>query len=300
MSAQYKEGPRLYDPAALQPDLELISAALGAQPRSFEPVNQGGYTRSLSWRVETAGGPAFVKQAEDEASLHMLRREALVYEHVRGPFLPGYIGFADAGCRAALAIELLEDALWPPPYPGDVTPLFDALEEVAATAPPAELPSWKHEPSRWERVAADVSPFIGLGLCSETWLERALPTLIAAELDAVDVGDDLVHNDVYSGNVAFDGDRAVLVDWGAAAKGSRWVDVAFAVLSVRVEGGELPPVDLPNEGAHAASLAGHFALEAPKPPPDWSPPGSTLREDMIGDLAHALRWAAEALELPLP
>ena len=36
------------------------------------------------------------------------------------------------------------------------------------------------------------------------------------------------------------------------------------------------------------------------PPPDWTPPDSTLREDMIGDLAHALRWAAEALELPLP
>jgi hypothetical protein len=127
-----------------------------------------------------------------------------------------------------------------------------------------------------------------------------LPTLIAAEHDAVDVGDELVHNDVYSGNVAFVGDRAVLVDWGAAAKGSRWVDVSFAILSVRVEGGNLPPVDLPNEGAHAASIAGHFALEAPKPPPDWTPPDSTLREDMIGDLKHALRWAAEALELPLP
>ena len=127
-----------------------------------------------------------------------------------------------------------------------------------------------------------------------------MPTLIAAERDVVDVGDDLVHNDVYSGNVAFVADRAVLVDWGAAVKGSRWVDVAFAVLSVRVEGGELPRVDLPNEGAYAASIAGHFALEAPQPPPDWTPPDSTLREDMVGDLAHALRWAAEALELPLP
>jgi Phosphotransferase enzyme family len=230
----------------------------------------------------------------------MLRREALVYEHVRGPFLPGYVGFADAGGRAALAIELLEDAHWPPPYPADVAPLFHALEEVAAAAAPATLPSWKHQPSRWERIATDVLPLVGLGLCSEAWLEQALPTLIAAEREVVDVGDDLVHNDVYSGNVAFVGHRAVLVDWGAAVKGSRWVDVAFAVLSVRVEGGELPRVDLPNEGAYAASLAGHFALEAPLPPPAWATPGSTLREDMAGDLAHALRWAAETLHLPLP
>ena len=230
----------------------------------------------------------------------MLRREALVYQHVHGSFLPGYRGFADSGARAVMAIELLAEAHWPPPYPDDVAPLFRALEDVAAAAPPAALPSWKHRPSRWERVAADVVPLIGLGLCSEAWLERALPTLIAAERDAVDVGDDLVHNDVYSGNVAFVGHRAVLVDWGAAVKGSRWVDVAFAILSVRVEGGELPPVDLPNEGAHAASIAGHFALEAPLPLPEWTPPDSTLRGDMIGDLAHALRWAAEALELPLP
>jgi hypothetical protein len=73
----------------LQPDLELISAALGARPRSVEPLAQGGYTGSESWRVETADGAAFVKQAEDEGSLHMLRREALVYQHVRGSFLPG-------------------------------------------------------------------------------------------------------------------------------------------------------------------------------------------------------------------
>ncbi|MGH3085006.1 MAG: phosphotransferase, partial [Gaiellaceae bacterium] len=227
----------------MQPDLELVTNALGARPRSFEPLNQGGYTRSLSWRVETSDGAAFVKQAEDEGSLHMLRREALVYQHVRGPFLPGYRGFADNGTRAVLAIELLADAYWPPPYPEDVAPLFHALQEVAGAAAPAALPSWKHRPSRWERIAADVSPLIGLGLCSEAWLEQALPTLIAAEREVVDVGNDLVHNDVYSGNVAFLAHRAVLVDWGAAVKGSRWVDVAFAVLSVRVEGGELPPVD---------------------------------------------------------
>jgi Phosphotransferase enzyme family len=300
LRAQYRKAGRLYDRAALQPDLELVTAALGARPRSLEPLSQGGYTRSLAWRVETSDGPAFVKQAEDEGSLHMLRREALVYEHVRGSFLAEYFGFADAGGRAVLAIELFEKAYWPPPYPADAAPLFHALEEVGAAAPPAGLPSWKHRPSRWERIAADVSPLIGLGLCSEAWLEEALPTLIAAERGVVDVGDDLVHNDVYSGNVAFVGHRAVLVDWGAAVKGSRWVDVAFAVLSVRVEGGKLPPVDLPNEGAHAASLAGHFALEAPMPLPEWTPADSTLREDMIGDLAHALRWAAEVLELPLP
>ena len=70
----------------------------------------------------------------------MLRREALVYEHVRGPFLPAYVGFAEAGGRAVLAIELLEDAHWPPPYPADVSPLFHALEGVAAEPLPPHFP----------------------------------------------------------------------------------------------------------------------------------------------------------------
>jgi aminoglycoside phosphotransferase len=290
---------RLYDRAAVQPDLDLVSAALGALPRSFEPQAQGGYTRSESWRVETADGAAFVKQAEDEGSLHMLRREALVYQHVRGPFLPSYIGFADAGDRAALAIELLEGAQWPPPYPADVTPLFAALEQIAGSPVPPGLPALS-QPHRWELIADDPGPLLGLGLCSQEWLEHALPALSAAEAAAVIEGDELVHGDVYSGNVAFVGDQAVLVDWGACVQGSRWTDVAFAVLSVRVEGGILPGLDFPDEPAYAAATAGILALEAPKPPPEWTPPDSTLREDMIGDLAHALRWAAEKLELLLP
>jgi hypothetical protein len=284
----------------LQPDRELIAEALGASPRSLEPVSGGGYTRSGSWRTETGSSRAFVKQAEDEGSLHMLRREALVYRHVRGPFLPSYIGFADAGDRAALAIELLKDEHWPPPYPADVDCLFEALGEVAAAPVPPGLPragSWR---SRWSEVAADPTAFLGLRVCDRPWLDRALPLLIAAEADVAWTGDTLSHYDVYSGNVCFRRRRALLVDWGASVVASRWVDVAFAVLSVRSEAGLRPVIELPDEGAFAAALAGHWAVESAKPLPAWSPFDSTLREDMIGDLAHALRWVAEKLELPLP
>jgi hypothetical protein len=283
-----------------QPDLELVKAALGGPPRSFERLSAGGYTRSERWRVETAEGHAFVKQAEDEGSLHMLRREAMVYQHVHGPFLPGFIGFADSGDQAVLAIELVEDAHWPPPYPEDVTPLFDALAEIAATPPPVGLPAERQPKSKWETVAADPEPVLRLGACSRDWLESALPALIAAEQRAVFEGDRLSHSDVYSANVCFRGGRAILVDWGAARTGSPWIDVMQAVQSVRAEGSDVPPLDFPGEAAYAAAAAGHFAVEAPLPLPEWSPPDSTLREDMRTDLAHALRWAAEKLELPLP
>jgi Phosphotransferase enzyme family len=282
----------------MRPDPDLVHEALGTTPVAWRRVDTGGYTRSRAWRVDTPDGCLFVKEAEDEGSLSMLRREATVYHHVTGSFLPTFAGFADHGGRALLAIELLEDVHWPPPYPADTMPLFAALEQVAAAAVPAELPARGPRRSRWAQVAADPEPLLGLGLCSRAWLDRSLGTLIAAEATAVFEGDELVHNDVYSGNVGFVPGGAILVDWGAAVRGSRWIDVAFALLSVRVEGGSVPAVDFPGEAAFAAALAGHFAVEAPAPLPEWAEPGSTLREDMAGDLAHALRWAAEGLELP--
>lgn len=282
----------------MEPDLELVAEAVGSVPIAWQPVRSGGYTRSRAWRVTTAHSCAFAKEADDQGSLSMLRREALVYRGVKGPFLPSFVGFADSGERAVLAVEFIENGSWPPPYPADVTPLFDALELVTATEPPPELPAHGPRWSRWERVAADPGPLLGLRICSRAWLESSLEALIAAEADAVFEGDELVHNDVYSGNVVFTSRGPMLVDWGASVRGSRWIDVAFALLSVRVEGGATPSLDFPDEAAFAAALAGHFAVEAPAPFPDWAEPGSTLRADMAGDLAHALRWTAELLELP--
>jgi hypothetical protein len=285
----------------MEPDLELVGEVLGARPLAWQAVGRAGYTRSVAWRVRTPDGSVFVKQAEDEGSLAMLRREALVCSNVSGAFLPSFVGFADAGDRAVLAVEYLPDAHWPPPYPDDTSPLFDALGLVANAEPPRGLPVHRPRWSRWERVAADPEPFLALGLCTRQWLEGALDILAAAEARARFEGNELVHNDVYSGNVCFTRRGAVLVDWGAAVRGSRWIDLAFAALSVRVEGGTLPALDFPAEESFAAALAGHLAVEAHAPLPEWAEPGSTLREDMRGDLVHALSWAADRLELsPLP
>jgi hypothetical protein len=280
------------------PDLELLRAAVGERVLAWQRLDTGGYTRSHAWRVETGDGLVFVKQADDEGSLHMLRRERAVYRGVAGSFLPNFVGYADSDDQGLLAIELLEDASWPPPYPDDVGPLFDALELVAAALPPPELPAYGPWRSRWERLADDPEPFLGLGLRSREWLETGIDMLIEAEARADFEGDELVHNDVYSGNVGFTRRGAVLVDWGAAMRGSRWIDVAFALLSVRAEGGTVPGVDFPFEGHFAAALAGHLAMEAPAPLPAWAKPGSTLRQDMASDLAHALDWVGELLDLP--
>jgi Phosphotransferase enzyme family len=284
----------------MKPDIELIQEALGEPVVGWAPAHERGHTDARRWRVRTSSGPRFVKEAGHGGALEMLRRETLVYRHVEGPFMAGFAGFADAGDRACLAIELLDRARWPPPYPDDTRPLFVALEQIAESTPPPGLPRRDAPLPRWERVGADPEPFLALGLCSSEWLEHSLDDLIAAKARAVVTGDDLIHNDVYSGNLCFDGERAIVVDWGAACRGKRRLDVAFARLGIRVAGGRVPRVDLPDEDALVAWIAGGHALGVTAPLPDWADPGSTLRDELAGDLAVALPWLADALGLPPP
>lgn len=267
-----------------------------------------GHTSAWSGRVTLDDGRRFfVKAARGDAATP-LRREALVLEHLGGlgtaPFAARLLEWRDAD-PATLVTEDLSAARWPPPYPDDTGPLFEALGQLAALDPPAgltPLEEWDPDPTpRWTMVAGDSTPFLRLGVCSSAWLERNISALITAE-SRIDLrGDRLVHNDIYSGNVCFVAERAVLIDWGAAARGNPELDVAFAVLSVMAEGGRLPERELlRDEGAWAARLAGHNAAEAAAPLPQWADPSSTLRQDQLADLRVALPWAARALGLEPP
>jgi aminoglycoside phosphotransferase (APT) family kinase protein len=122
--------------------------------------------------------------------------------------------------------------------------------------------------------------------------------LAAAEARADAGGDDLIHFDVWSANICFTDRGAVLVDWGDAVQGNRWIDAAFALRSVRAEGATPPPIDFPDEDAYMALIAGHDAWEATQPPPEWVVDFERLRAWWIRDLAVALPRAAALLGLP--
>jgi hypothetical protein len=253
------------------------------------------------------GSDAFVKSATGPDA-GRIRREARVLtwleQHGHARVGPRLLGFED-GDPSVLVLEDLSDAHWPPPYPADTSALFGALEELGQVDAPADLEAledWDDGSGlRWERVADDPAEFLSLGVCSADWLERNVDALIEAERRVELGGRSLVHNDVYSGNVCFVPGRAVLTDWATAARGNPDLDVAFAIVSVLVEGGALParPM-LADEGAWAARLAGHNAIEASSPLPEWAEPGSTLRQDQLKDLRVALTWAARALDVPAP
>jgi hypothetical protein len=261
----------------------------------------GGYTLSLKWRARLPDGTrVFVKAAaEDELTLRPLEREIVVYESVQRDFLPAVRDIHLEDGRALLVLEDLSQAHWPPPYPADVAPIFTAPDEVAATpAPPRLRRLPEGNDSRWARFTEEPSPLLALGLFGAEWLGAALPVLIQAESRVPLVGNGLVHFDVWADNMCFTARGAVLVDWAEARIGNPRIDVAFALLSLRVEGASTPPVA--DEPALAAFVTGVIAAEASSPSPAWAAPGSTLREDQRRDLQVALPWAADQLGLPPP
>jgi Ser/Thr protein kinase RdoA (MazF antagonist) len=266
----------------------------------WRPIG-GGYTRAPKWWARRHDGTSvFVKAAEDdELALRPLRTEIAVLEAVEGAFLPrlhdAYVGEG----RALLVLEDLSGAAWPPPFRSDVRPLFDALDAVAAARPPALLRRLEPLPEpRWRRIEREPQPLLALGVCSDRWLADALPLLIEAESRVPLPGESLVHYDVWSDNLCFADRGAVLVDWAEARIGNGAIDVAFALLSLHVEGAAAPAVE--DEAGLAAFVTGVVATEAAAPPPAWAVSGSTLRDDQRADLRVGLRWTAAALGLPSP
>ncbi|HEU4535954.1 MAG TPA: hypothetical protein VFS00_17640, partial [Polyangiaceae bacterium] len=279
-----------------------VAALAGREPASWSKVERG-YTPAERWLVSfDDGSSAFAKVGTTPLTAGWLRDESRWYARLQGDFLPRVYGFSDDPERPALLLEDLSHARWPPPWlPGDPERVLATLERVASTRPlPDDLPpveSMRPEIWSWSDVARDPAPFLSLGLCSAAWLERALPTLLAAQAAAEFGGDDLLHFDVRSDNLCLLPDRVVLVDWNKPLRGNRDFDLAFFAPSLRLEGGPLPEEILPDAGPFAAVASGYFAARAGLPP---IPDAPRVRWIQRRQLRIALPWATRALGLPPP
>lgn len=288
-----------------------IGAAYGKRVVASQVVT-GGYTQARRLRVTFSDGTrAFVKAAVDPMTAGWLRDEERIYSALPDEsFLPRRLAFVDAE-TTLLILEDLTDAFWPRVVQGASPWTADRIASVLATLErvhqmpsawlPTGLPRLEDDAGElrcWERVAAAPEEFLSLGLCSQGWLEVALPHLVTAERRASLVGESLCHVDVRSDNLCFRPDgSAVLVDWNWARIGNPEVDIAGWLSSLRAEGGPLPETILPDAGAWAALFAGFWAWRAGMPPPPTSP---QVREIQRRQLAIALPWAVRTLALAPP
>jgi aminoglycoside phosphotransferase (APT) family kinase protein len=280
----------------VNPPKEVVTAAervLGVRVDrwAYVPI---GHTRALKWIVPGA----FVKAGAAGAARDQVEQEAAVLEALGdAAFIPRVRGFEHEGEFAVLVLEDLAAGRWPPPYEDRGEALFATLDALAATPPPAFLPRQpesRRDGTYWSRLDADP----GRSELERNWLGRALPLLHEAESRAVLHGMEFVHGDLWEGNTCYMPRGVVLVDWADALVGDGRVDRAWGIVAVRATRVKPVPVELEDEAAYAALLAGANAWSVAHPP---EVPGvSLLHEVRRRQLAAALAWAGELLELPPP
>jgi hypothetical protein len=274
-----------------------IERAAGSRAVSYR-ARSGGYSTADRYSVTLEDGRRLFVKSSDEPNLAgWLRREHEVYENLAGTFMPRLQGWDDDGGRVVLLLEDLSDADWTPRWDeARVNAVRAALAELAAcTAPPNTLGVREVHPGlfgRWNEVASDPTPLLGTGIRSSAWLDRWLPTLIAAAEAVPADGDALLHLDVRSDNICFRDGRAILVDWNWASLGNAELDLGAWLPSVAVEGGPDPWDVLPGAGEIAAFLAGVWAAVVGAPPPPTAP---GVRSVQLRQLEVALRWCEREL-----
>jgi Phosphotransferase enzyme family len=278
-----------------------VAEAVGAALVEWETVATRGYARSCAhWRAKLADGRrVFIKHALTTTAVEWLQTERVIYEAVREPFMPSFLGAYDNGELALIVLEDLSEAEWPPPWSrSGIESVLASLDALHRTVPPNEigkLDAIRGEVVGWPDIAANPEPLLSTGLCAPTWLEKALPALVQASEAAQLDGTELLHFDVRSDNLCLRDGQALLFDWNLARVGNGVFDVAFWLPSLTLEGGPPPWEVLPNAGLLAAAVAGFFAVRAGLPPPPTAP---TVRDFQRAQAEVALAWTARELELP--
>ena len=278
-----------------------IALTLGKRPVASHRVERG-YTNAIRAVLTFADGSScFLKAVADEATAGWLRAEYnRIYSQLKAPFLAQVLAWHDDGLRPLLLLEDLSMAFWPPPWSQlRVESVLETLAKVRRTGaerlPSIEAGLHDNIQGNWEAVAAAPQQFLSLGLCSSAWLEDVVAALIGASNAAPLDGDDLIHADVRSDNLCFIGERAVLVDWNNACRGSGDLDTAFWAPSLSVEGGPPPEAIGPSGAAWPALVSGYFAARAGLP---LIPHAPRVRKVQLEQLQVALPWAQRALGLP--
>jgi hypothetical protein len=187
------------------------------------------------------GSSAFAKIAAFDYTGDWLRREHLAYQAFGDEtVVPRLLGWHDDGVHPTLILEDLSDARWPAPW-GDelIDGVLTALDVVRGCTAPRnafDMARRRSELTSWPNIADDPSGVLGLGLCTSTWLERAIGPMLEAEAMAPLEGTDTLHMDVRSDDLCLRDHHVVLVDWNWVSVGNGSFDVAAWLPSLESRG----------------------------------------------------------------
>lgn len=287
----------------MKPSKELIQRVeeiTGSKPVTWNFIAKG-YTVAERYVVKLGNGSSvFTKLATDQDTIEWIKNEYKIYGNLQAEFLPKLVGWDD-GKFPLLVLEDLSSGVWPPPWSKDqIARVLNTLKKVATTLPPQSVPPLRQFAENlvgWREIAKDPSGFLGLGLVSSEWLNKALPALTKAEESANLEGNALVHTDVRSDNICFLGRRTLLIDWNWASRGNPKLDLISWLPSLYSEGGPPPWEITLEEPELVAAVAGYFAFHAYRPPHKQGP---AIRQLQLVQLKATLPWACKALGLTMP
>src|SRR4029077_14096397 len=185
--------------------------------------------------------------------------------------------------RVLVAVGELSSALTPVPI---------AVEPVSELMPSVF--------SGWQRLLASAESGEDDLRGVDPWAERHLAQLVALEAASADAagGTTLLHADFRADNILLTPTRVFFIDWPWASRGAGWVDLAFMLPSVAMQGGPKPweifdvhPLGrrAPAVGVTAvvAAVAGFMIRGSRLPPPPGLP---TVRAFQRDQGIPALEW----------
>lgn len=271
-----------------------------------------GFSPAVAARITLDGGTRlFLKAAgprpNPEAPLIYRMEIGIAAQLPPGAPAPRLLWTHDDGEWVALVFEDVVGATpalpWVRP---ELDRVIDAVVELARTMTPSPVraPSISSRLATqfagWRAVMAEGDEALSRISRVDAWAGRNAEQLALLEESWVRlaVGDSLIHGDIRADNVLVTKDRVIFVDWPWASVGPEWIDLAFFLPSVAMQGGPEPwsifdasPVgrSAPPEAVTAvlAALAGFLVWNSCRPPPPGLP---TLRSFQRAQGLATLRW----------
>jgi aminoglycoside phosphotransferase (APT) family kinase protein len=300
-----------------RPVRRRIAELAGAQVTA-EISATSGFSPGFAAVLELADGRGvFVKAVSAEqnpTSPELARAEIRVAAALPAQVpAPRLLWSADDGDWVLLGFEVVHGRAPETPWrPDDLAAVLAAAGTIGA----APLADGHDLPRTADQLAADFTGWRRLaGLDTDervrvaelggrvgAWAQDRLDDLLAweSETGRVLAGEALVHGDLRADNVMLDHEngRVWLIDWPHASVGAPWLDLAFMLPSVSLQGGGDPAtlfaaqpvargvadVDL---RAGLAGLAGYFAWSSLQPAPRGIP---NLRSFQAAQAVATLRW----------
>jgi aminoglycoside phosphotransferase len=289
----------------------LIERRLGAPVERSESQRRG-FSPALASRLTLRNGNrVFVKAISPDAESGAPGGQELYRQEARVAALlpddapaPRLLDSWDQGDWVVLAFEDIDGQHPALPWDrGELGSVLDGLSVLSSgltpspvPAPPAEVPGGQ---DWWSQLARDRARLDRIGGL-DPWIRANLDVLAATSTSSASSfsGSTLLHSDIRADNILFAGERVVFVDWPHARVGAAWVDLAFFLPSVAMQGGPDPDLlfwphpsaigaDPDSVRAFLAGLAGFFIHGATEDPPPGLP---TLRRFQMAQGIEAVKW----------